>query len=139
MPIEKESVTQQTFNKNDGMIKGKHMVWGRVAIIDTNFYPFKFTRECWNKETAKAFLIDLEEYLVDILNIDFLLLDLNYSSIDSIKQNPSLLLLGYTEKILTLQNDHDLQELKKEAYAELLELEVLLRVGQKKKVNYGIN
>ncbi|MFP3728922.1 hypothetical protein U8V72_27420 [Priestia filamentosa] len=120
--VDRESVTPTFFKKNDGMIEGKHMVWGRVAIIDTNFHAFTLNKECWNKETSKKVFLAIEDYLVDILNIDFLLLDLNFFDTDIIKTNPSLLLLGDTEKILTLQNESGLHKLQKEAYLELLEL-----------------
>lgn len=136
-PVVKNSVTKTIFKKNDGMVKGKHMVWGRVAVMDTNFHSFDLDKKCWNKEIAKEVFSEMEDYLVDILNIDFLVLDLNFRNIDTIKTNPGLLLLGDTEKLLTLQNENDLQELKMEVYGGLSDLG-FIPAASSNNVNYMI-
>lgn len=114
---------------------GKRKVWGRVAIIDNAHHAFNIEKNFWSQVATKKLFKQVEHYLVSIMNVDFIVLDINHSSVEMIKSNPSLSLLADTEKLLEVYGDYDYKEIREEVEEYLFEYGYM-RAGIDSDCNY---
>lgn len=119
-PIERNSISHSDFRKRDGELNGKHMVWGRVAVIDNNFHALRVDKSVWNSEEIRGLFTEIEGFLVDILNTDFIVLDLKQISLDAVKTSPGLLLMTDSLKLKRLETEDQLTTLNHELEVYLL-------------------
>lgn len=106
---------QQAFTNEDvEYVDGKRKVWGRVAVIDTNHHAFNLQKEFWHEEVAQKLFKQTEDYLLNVMNVDFIVLDLNHLSIEDAKGSPSLLLLSNSESLINMDSNYDFNKVKED-------------------------
>lgn len=135
--VVKENVSPKVFHKNDGEIDGKHMVWGRVAVLDNNFHSLNLDKACWDKENATNLFLGIEDFLVDMMNVDFIVLDLFHYSYESAINNPGFLLLTDSDSLKSMEEEDQFLQLKNELEKELLS-QGFIYSGDKKEKRYMI-
>lgn len=110
-----DAIRKRAFSNEDiEYVDGKRKVWGRVAVIDTNHHAFNLQKEFWHQEVVQKLFKQVEDYLLNVINVDFIVLDLNHDSMEYAKSSPSLLLLSNPEAITQIDSNYDYDKVKED-------------------------